>query len=153
SHVRLIRQRVSRTQPGVSVDLAKPRLFTIRSNTGSIDTRRRDEADWEKGLSSPPWQFRSTWAEAGHVIMQRIEAPSPAPTDFVGGFAVNAREVDVVAFAASYRSLYVPHWFLIAVTAALPMGCGVSAAIRRARRSRRFRAQCCAICGYDIRAT
>jgi hypothetical protein len=154
-HVRVIRQRVSRTEPGIGVDVARPGLLTVHS-AGSISLYAREGAGWEKAVSSPPWKFLRGGTEVDNGVVDSymmVGAPSPSPTDFAYGFAVNVNDVDVVSFAGSYRSVYVPHWFLIGVTALLPLGRGVSAAIWRVRRRHRMGADCCAVCGYDLRAT
>lgn len=56
------------------------------------------------------------------------------------------------AAGLSYRSVWVPHWLLAMVTAALPGAWLVRRAKLRTRR-RRLRLGLCPACGYDLRAT
>ena len=52
----------------------------------------------------------------------------------------------------SLYNLAVPHWFLVAATAALPLGRGLALS-RARRRERAAHRGVCTRCGYDLRAT
>lgn len=116
------------------------------------------------------YQARSIWSNHGIVSFQRSSPTSHAedvqpqgiaffhvPIPSSGGFrwgipGFSWREGkggpanSPIMF--DYLSVWVPHWFLILITAIPP-----AIALRRWRRRKRIKPGCCTNCGYDLRAS
>ena len=91
------------------------------------------------------------WEMAGFALITRSYLMYP-PGGFTGGFTGFGGQMPGPIGTTAVLGLVIPYWSLALIAAALPVH-GVVRWWKRRRTSRRMKAGCCVVCGYDLRAT
>ena len=117
----------------------------IRSDRGQLAYRRRSDMPFTEDES---WRWEAAGPARGSHWAERLGFGSDRGTDFLSPAGVAPEGGSFSPLEAPFSEWWVPHWFLAAVAAAVPLVTGA----RTWRRTLR-RAGLCPVCGYDLRAS